>query len=127
LPFDTILVACLGVTFVVFAVSHMAAWWTYRSLVDYQYLVARDEWERNGRPEGGQITRQQIGFWNLGNIAASGTQVESWTAERPEWMIGDLRALKTYRRFRIWSIVRRIAFWAMFASFIGFAVASGAW
>ena len=65
---DTILGLCVGGSFLAFIGTHLAAWSSYRDLVDYQYLVAREAWEQAGRPAGGEITRRAIGFWNLPNV-----------------------------------------------------------
>ena len=130
---DILFAVCFGVTGFGFIGCHLAAWGTYRSLVDYQYLVAREEWERDGKPEGGEITRKEIGFWNFSNVSASNAQLAQWVGaegragSRPEWMIGDLRALTTYRRLRFWTFASRAFAIAMRASLVALAGAVGQW
>lgn len=111
---------CLGMA--VFIAGLLGAWSAFRDLVDYEYLVNREQWERDGRPEGGEITRRQIGFWNFSSLAASGDLFQEWGSKRPEWMVGDLTALTCLRRVRRWQRVAIAGFVVAMVAALAFSV-----
>ena len=103
----------------------VAAGHCYRKLVDHLHAQHHDQWEREGRPDGGPGSRHEIGFWNISNHLVSASLWMRWYRVTPIWAIGDLQAIGWLSRFRRWWTAAMIM-WAVAAiGFLWFFVAVG--
>ena len=83
----------------------VAARTAFCKLVDHEYLEYPEQWRRDGKPTGGQVTRHAVGFWDFSSGAASGNLWLKWYWHTPSWAVGDITAITYLSRFRRWSTV----------------------
>ena len=82
-----------------------AALMAFCELVDHEYLEHPKQWLMDGKPSGGPITRDAVGFWNLSSQGASGSLLWEWYWRTPSWTVGDIKAINCLTRLRRWLTV----------------------
>lgn len=70
----------------------------FRAVVDLEYNNAQAQWERDGRPLGGRLTRKRASFWGS-DLATIGCFV-SWLGATPGWADEVPEAVILLRRTR---------------------------
>ena len=111
---DTTILLLMGMAFLVFVGSTLAANTAFRSLVEYQFQHHRDDWSRHGSVGGAGESRNAVGFWNLSSEMSAASLFHKWLRVNPEWAVGDIHAIENLCRMRRWWVVAVVAMLVVF-------------
>ncbi len=107
-----------GVLFYIFALNISIV--SFRKLVDYQFQNYRDLWEKDGRPIGGKITRNQLSFF--GSDLSTTMCGFDWALKRPEWLQAGSEADEFRRKMIRWFFISFIGFFSFAGGMLTFGI-----